>query len=62
VIEVEGIALAEVQRKLAAFRTEPEAVLAAEDIHVRLFLSRRNGRAANPPEDWAHPRRRSCSS
>jgi hypothetical protein len=48
VVEVEGIALAEVQGKLTTFGAEPEPILSSEHIDVRLFLSRRNGRAANP--------------
>jgi hypothetical protein len=48
--EVERIALREVERELAALGAEPEAILAAEDIHVRLPGVRGDRLASDPPE------------
>jgi hypothetical protein len=50
VIEVERIAGPEVEGELAAFRAQPEPIFAAEDIHVRLSLARRDRRPPNPSE------------
>jgi hypothetical protein len=35
-IEIERVALLEVQRILAAFGAQPETIFTAEDVHVRL--------------------------
>src|SRR5207248_2613284 len=40
VIEIERVARIEVERVLAAFRADPEAVLAGEHVHVRAPLAR----------------------
>ena len=49
-IEVEGVARLEKQRVLAAFRAKPEAILAAEHVHVRLFRAGGDRGAAKPAE------------
>ena len=48
--EVEGIARLEIERGLAALRSQPEAVLAAEHVHVRLICPGGDGFAPEPPE------------
>jgi hypothetical protein len=51
--EVEGIALFEEDRELAALGAEPEAVLAAEGVHVRIVDARGDGFPADPAEAQA---------
>ena len=62
VIEIERIAWLEVERVLAAFGPEPEAIFAAEDIHVRLPLARRDRGPPDPSEARRVAHRRWCWS
>jgi hypothetical protein len=48
VIEIEGISRFEVERILATFGSEPEAIFPAEDIHVRLFFTGGDRRSPDP--------------
>ena len=50
VVEVEGIVLLEENGKLAAFGAEPEAVLAAEAVHVKVVLARGDQLPVDPAE------------
>src|SRR5205814_5697700 len=49
-IEIERVALLEIERELSSLWSEPEAVLAAEHVHMWLSLARGNGRAPDPAE------------
>src|SRR5687767_6380101 len=51
-IEIERIALFEVQTELSALGTEPEPVFAAKHIDVRLSLPCRDRCTAYPPKAW----------
>jgi len=50
VIDIERIAGFEVERELTAFGTQPEPILAAEDVHVRLAFATRNRLTPDPAE------------
>ena len=53
VVEIEGIALLEEDRELTALGAEPEAVLAAERVHVGVVDARGDGLPADPAEAQA---------
>src|SRR5438874_1759622 len=48
VIEIEWVALREVESVLAALGTEPEPIFAAEDVHMRATMARTDRFPPNP--------------
>ena len=50
VIEIVGISGREIERELSSLGTEPEAIFAAEHVHVRLSLTRADRGSAEPSE------------